>query len=173
MINMKRFLGLLLIGGSIIACKKNKDEIINIKYLNNTWKIVEQSIDNEPIKPFLKIIKAVNVVNNQILWSDSLYFGDSKYVFDTGIGFENTCSLITENFGVLSGSWTYDISQNKLNICPSTSMDTTQNRDTLINGHWYVVSEFIFNTYEIDLLTESKLEMTSGNGNVHIKLIKE
>ncbi len=167
--NMKRILGLLLIGFSIISCEKNKDEVININYLNNTWRVVEQSIDNNPVNPFIKIMEAINIDNNQILWTDTLYFGDSKYVFDTG--FINTCNLITEDFGAFSGFWNYDISQNKLKIYPSVIMDSTWNRDTIINGHRYGGFEFISNTYEINLLTESKLEMTSGN--VHIKLNKE
>ena len=147
--NMKRILGLLIVSFSIISCEKNKttDEIININFLNNTWKVVEQTINSSPINPFINIKKMVNMDNNEILWIDTIYFGDSEYVFDTG--FINTCFLLTENFGSFSGFWNYDVSQNKLNITHAIIMDSTWNRDTVVNGHRYSGYSFISNSYDL------------------------
>lgn len=166
---MKKIAGLLLIFFSIISCKKDKSDAININYLNNTWIVVEQTVNDKPVEPFIKIMERVNIENNQILWIDTLDFGDSRYVFDTG--FFNLCNLFSENFGKFSGGWNYDISQNKLEVYSSIIIDSTWNRDTVINGHSYAGSYFISNTYKINLLTESNLEMTSGK--VHVKLNSE
>ncbi len=122
------------------------------------------------VKPYLKIIKAVDIDNGQIIsWIDTIYFGNSKYVFDTG--FINICNLFTENFGSFSGSWKYNNTHKELRIQPIAILDTTWNRDTIINGYRYDGFRFIFNTFEIISLTESILEVSSGD--INIKLEKE
>jgi hypothetical protein len=160
---------LILFSLTFGSCEKNKDEVIDINQLNSTWTVVEQTVNNMQVKPYLKIMNAVNIDNGQTIWIDTIYFGNSKYVFDTG--FINTCNLFTENFGSFSGLWKYNNTHNELRIQPIVILDTTWNRDTIINGHRYDGIRFIANTFEIVSLTESMLEVSSGD--INIKLEKE
>lgn len=166
---MKRLLIILFVSFLFTSCKKENVDPIDISLLNSEWKVVEQSINNEPRDPFIQIIKVKISGQDSILWVDTIDCGNSVYFFDNGL--INTCNLHTENFGSFSGKWNFDISQNKLNINYTTTQDTTWNNDTVMNGHTIYYELFILKSYEIKLLTETKLEMTTED--CFIKLEKE
>ena len=129
---MNRLLLLLVIGFIIISCKKNDNSLetntIDIALLNKEWKVVEQSINNSQIDPFVITSEFVNI-DTQEVTIYMIILVESIMVFDNSI---INFSLHTDNEGSFSGKWSYDSSNNELIIISYDNNDTSWNQSVLL-----------------------------------------
>jgi hypothetical protein len=168
---MNRVLILLVIGFIIISCKKNDNSLetntIDIGLLNKEWKVVEQSINNSQIDPFVTTSEYVNI-DTQEVTTYLINLGESIMVFDNSV---INFSLHTDNEGSFSGKWSYDNSNNELIINSYNNNDTTWNQSVAVDGLYLPPNLFLNKTYKIQSLSSTELELTYNN--VYLKLEAE
>jgi hypothetical protein len=161
---MRALCSVILFLPVVFSCSEEGAAPVTNSDLLGFWQLSEQQIGATQYNEYIQIHTAVDINTNAVLWSDTIYFGSTSFVFQPC---GDPCiikrvDISSQHVRPLKGSWVLESGNAELTI---QALATPQmNEDTVINGHTYAYFDLVNDlSFTVASVQDDQLELRTGN----------